>query len=108
MARKTHIINYSISTKKQQQKGGSFLQYARKIHQGMSSYVLEDTDSVLSRHCQRLKPLDSTHNSTSGLHIQESYACLSLSVFHLKPWHLVASFCNAMQTKGGPFQRDFS
>lgn len=50
MARKAHITNHSISTKKQRHKGGNFLQHAKKIQQDMSSYVLEDTDSVFSRH----------------------------------------------------------
>jgi len=49
MAQKAHITNYSISTKKQQQKGDYFLQYAEKNQQGMSSCTLRNTHRFFSR-----------------------------------------------------------
>lgn len=45
MAQKAHITNYSISTKKQQQMGGNFLQYIEKSQQSMSSYILRNRHS---------------------------------------------------------------
>lgn len=50
MAQKAHITNYSISTKKQQQKGGNLLQYVAKIQQGMLSSTLRNIHRFFSKH----------------------------------------------------------